>query len=42
VGGSRDEIMAEVVACYKVFVGALLDMTDNIVDDVLVPPDGVF
>ena len=42
VGGSRDEIMAEVVACYKVFVGALLDVTDNVIDDVIVPPDGVF
>lgn len=35
----RDELMAEVVECYKGFVGALLDLTDNLVDDVVVPPE---
>jgi glutamate dehydrogenase len=35
----RDELMAEVVACYKGFVGALLDLTDNLVDDAVVPPE---
>ncbi len=33
--------MAEGVACYQVFVGALLDLTDNIVDGVVVPPSRV-
>ena len=40
-GLGRDEVMAEVVACYKVFVGALLDITDNLVDDLVVPPKRV-
>ena len=40
-GGSRDEMMAEVVACYQVFVGALLDVTDNVIDKVVVPPADV-
>lgn len=35
----RDELMAEVVECYKGFVGALLDLTDNLVDDEVVPPE---
>ncbi len=29
---------AEVVACYTMFVAALLDVTDNLVDGVVVPP----
>ncbi len=37
-GGSRDEVMAEVTACYRTFIGALLDVTDNIVDGRSVPP----
>jgi glutamate dehydrogenase len=28
----------EVVACYRMFVGGLLDVTDNVVDGVVVPP----
>ena len=40
-GASRDEVMAEVVACYQVFVGALLDLTDNLVNDAIVPPQQV-
>ncbi len=35
---SRDEVMAEVLACYKIFVGALLDVTDNVIDNETVPP----
>lgn len=30
---------AEVVACYRLFVGALLDLTDNLVDGSVVPPE---
>ncbi|MCP5024937.1 MAG: NAD-glutamate dehydrogenase [Actinomycetia bacterium] len=36
--GDRDEVGAEVVACYRVFVSALLDITDNLVDQEVVPP----
>ena len=36
--GTRDEIMAEVVACYETFIGGMLDVTDNIVDDRPAPP----
>ncbi|MEV0806132.1 NAD-glutamate dehydrogenase [Micromonospora sp. NPDC050200] len=35
--GDRDEA----VACYKEFVGAMLDVTDNIVGGEIVPPDDV-
>ena len=35
----RDELMAELVACYRGFVGALLDLTDNLVEDRVVPPE---
>ena len=30
--GSRDEIQAEGIACYQSFIGALLDVTDNLVE----------
>ncbi|MEE9415178.1 MAG: NAD-glutamate dehydrogenase domain-containing protein, partial [Acidimicrobiales bacterium] len=33
-----DDVREEVVICYKLFVGALLDLTDNLVDDQLVAP----
>ncbi len=39
--GSREEVMAEVIACYKIFINGLLDITDNIVDDVIHPPENV-
>src|SRR5690606_16593068 len=35
--GSRDEIQAEGIACYQAFIGALLDVTDNLVEGELVP-----
>lgn len=38
VGGDRDAVMAEGIASYKRFINALLDITDNIVDGVVVPP----
>ena len=34
----RDTVMAEVVACYEIFIGALLDITDNLVEGKVVPP----
>lgn len=39
--GTRDEVMAEVIACYKIFIGALLDVTDNVIDGQVVPPHNV-
>ena len=40
-GGTREEIAAEGVAAYTVFVSAMLDITDNIVDGTIVPPPRV-
>ncbi|MDX1626824.1 MAG: NAD-glutamate dehydrogenase, partial [Wenzhouxiangellaceae bacterium] len=37
----RDEVMAEVVYCYRSFINGLLDVTDNLDGDSIVPPDGV-
>ncbi|MGI9609825.1 MAG: NAD-glutamate dehydrogenase, partial [Acidimicrobiia bacterium] len=37
--GTREEVMAEVVACYRTFVNAMLDVTDNIVEGERTPPD---
>ncbi|MEH6909892.1 MAG: NAD-glutamate dehydrogenase [Oceanicoccus sp.] len=37
-GASRDEIQAEGVSCYKIFIQALLDITDNLQDGAVVPP----
>src|SRR5690348_13662539 len=37
-GGSREEVQAEVIACYRTFIRGLLDLTDNIVGGRLVPP----
>ena len=34
----RDAWLAEGVACYRTFVSALLDITDNLVDGAVVPP----
>ncbi len=39
VGGDQAALREEVVACYKLFVSGLLDLTDNIVDDGIVPPE---
>jgi glutamate dehydrogenase len=36
--GDREAMMAEGIACYKVFISGLLDLTDNIVDGKIVPP----
>jgi glutamate dehydrogenase len=39
--GSRDEIMKEGIAAYRLFISALLDITDNLVDGKIVPPKRV-
>jgi len=39
--GSRDEVMAEVISCYKLFIGSMLDITDNIVGKDIIPPKDV-
>ena len=39
--GGRDVVMAEVISCYKLFINGLLDITDNIHDDNIVPPHDV-
>src|SRR3981081_4462277 len=36
--GNRDEFLAEGIAAYKIFVAALLDLTDNIDGEHIVPP----
>ena len=46
VGGDRDAVLAEGIACYKMFIQGLLDITDNIVVDGrgggrIVPPTDV-
>ncbi len=40
-GGDREELLAEVEACYRTFIRGLLDVTDNIVSDEIEPPPGV-
>jgi glutamate dehydrogenase len=37
----RDRFQAEVLACYQAFISAMLDVTDNIVGDAVVPPPRV-
>ncbi|HKT73260.1 MAG TPA: NAD-glutamate dehydrogenase [Steroidobacteraceae bacterium] len=39
--GTREEIQAEVIACYQTFIRGLLDLTDNIVAGHVVPPPRV-
>ena len=42
VGGSREDVMAVGVATYKIFINALLDVTDNLKPDgTIVPPRDV-
>ena len=38
---SRDEYIAEGIACYKIFISGLLDITDNIVDKKIVHPQHI-
>jgi glutamate dehydrogenase len=40
-GGVREEVAKEGIAAYRMFIGALLDLTDNIKDGAIVPPERV-
>ncbi|MEM6354244.1 MAG: NAD-glutamate dehydrogenase [Pseudomonadota bacterium] len=40
-GGSREEVQAEAIRCYKTFLSGLLDITDNLVQGDVVPPRSV-
>ena len=40
-GGDREAIQAEGIACYKIFISGLLDVTDNLVAGTVVPPPRV-
>jgi len=37
----REAVQAEGIDCYKLFIGSMLDITDNIVDGQIVPPQDV-
>ncbi|MEH6825132.1 MAG: NAD-glutamate dehydrogenase [Motiliproteus sp.] len=39
--GSREEIQAEGIACYQIFIRGLLDLADNLVEGKVVPPRDV-
>ena len=39
--GDRDAIMQNGIRCYKIFIRALLDLTDNVVDGKVVTPEGI-
>lgn len=39
--GDRDAVMKEVISCYSTFIRGLLDITDNIIDTVVVHPVNV-
>jgi glutamate dehydrogenase len=39
--GGREAFLQEGIACYKMFIRGLLDVTDNIVDGEIVPPTNV-
>ncbi|NNK52081.1 MAG: NAD-glutamate dehydrogenase [Xanthomonadales bacterium] len=39
--GERDAVMQEVVSCYKLFINGLLDITDNLDKDKIIPPTDV-
>ncbi len=41
VGGDRDQQLAEGVACYRMFINGLLDITDNLVGGQVVHPKDV-
>ncbi|MEO8672579.1 MAG: NAD-glutamate dehydrogenase domain-containing protein [Tahibacter sp.] len=41
IGGDRDAQLAEGIACYRIFINGLLDITDNIVDGQIVHPQNV-
>ncbi|GAA3444404.1 NAD-glutamate dehydrogenase [Planomonospora venezuelensis] len=39
--GTREDVLAEGIACYRMFICGLLDITDNLVDGKVVPPADV-
>lgn len=39
--GDRNAVLEEGIACYRLFIGSMLDITDNIVDGAIVPPQNV-
>lgn len=39
--GVREDVMKAGIAAYKTFIGALLSLTDNLVDGKIVPPEGI-
>lgn len=39
--GDREIVLKTGIACYKTFIGGLLDITDNVVDGKVVTPEGV-
>ena len=41
VGGTRDELQAEGVACYQTMIRGMLDLTDNIRGPEIIPPPDV-
>ncbi len=41
VGAGREEVYEEGVACYRIFISALLDVTDNLIKGKVSPPEGV-
>jgi len=40
-GDDRDAVMQTVIACYKQFINGLLDVTDNLSEEKVIPPKGV-
>lgn len=41
VNGSREDLMQEVISCYQTFLRGLLDITDNYINNSIVPPTDV-
>ena len=41
VNGGRDAIQEEGIACYRIFIRGLLDVTDNLGEGRVVPPERV-
>ena len=41
LNGSREMVTAEAIACYKIFISALLDLTDNNTPEGIVKPKGI-
>ncbi|MEO1581405.1 MAG: NAD-glutamate dehydrogenase [Pseudomonadota bacterium] len=39
--GDRNAMMSEAITCYRMFITALLSVTDNLVDGDIAPPNGV-